>query len=410
MQALVANLPHGRKRRRVDQRLGHELDAVRRQNADDVGRGLGVGEERLRVGVVNVVARLVVASVLLGTRAREEAANGLLDDLLEGNVIGAARETDGARLDTLGLKVVEEELLNSLRAGGAAGTDIGTVAVKDAKEAARDHVKVDVEKQVINLGRGHVVYVKLAAPEAVLLGTPPREPHLEIGREARQGLGELENEGRAGAVIVDAGPGLDRVEMRADHDDVARVATLGLCNDVLRDALFNELRDLEVRRDSLARVEARLDGTARTLINQQGGNILDGVGQRERAGRQLGRVRIVNGDGNGAGGSSSLELASKGGLVGAHATLDEDDLALGVNVLRSVVGGRTASGPCRRVHNGQVDTLGTRARRVGQADGAEDLAVNGELLGRRLDKQGREILLSNLEALELLELAVDVVD
>ncbi len=54
-----------------------------------------------------------------------------------------------------------------------------------------------------------------------LLRAPEGEAHRALGRrKLRQALGDHEQGGDSGAVVVDAGAGLDRVEVGAEHDDV----------------------------------------------------------------------------------------------------------------------------------------------------------------------------------------------
>ena len=59
------------------------------------------------------------------------------------------------------------------------------------------------------------------------------------------GLRRLEHRGRAAAVVVDAGAGVDGVQVRADHDDVVGVAPRQLGDDVVGRRLTSERVCLE---------------------------------------------------------------------------------------------------------------------------------------------------------------------
>ena len=80
----------------------------------------------------------------------------------------------------------------------------------------------------VPLGRREAGDVERRADEARLLRAPPGEADL-VGRlHLLHGLGHLEDGRAARAVVVDAGPVEDGVEVTAHHDHVVGVAGLGL--------------------------------------------------------------------------------------------------------------------------------------------------------------------------------------
>src|SRR5690606_27882267 len=82
-------------------------------------------------------------------------------------------------------------------------------------------------------GGREVRHVVPRAEEVQLLGPPPGEAELVDGRQLGQGQGGLQDARAAAAVVVDAGTGGDAVEVRAEHDDVARVAGRGVGDHVV---------------------------------------------------------------------------------------------------------------------------------------------------------------------------------
>lgn len=90
------------------------------------------------------------------------------------------------------------------------------VAVKDTKVPARDHVEVEVGADFGELGGGEGRDVGFGAEEPVFFGAPPEESEFEGWAVVRGGGGEGEEEGGAAAVVVDAGAGLDGVEVGAE--------------------------------------------------------------------------------------------------------------------------------------------------------------------------------------------------
>ena len=101
-----------------------------------------------------------------------------------------------------------------------------------------DHVEVEVQGDLVALGLRQVVHVVRGADEVGLLRTPESEPDLVRHGDLRNLLGDLEDRRRPAAVVVDAGTGVDRVQVGANHHDVVRIASGRLGEDVVgrRDA------------------------------------------------------------------------------------------------------------------------------------------------------------------------------
>ncbi len=110
--------------------------------------------------------------------------------------------------------------------GGPGEPEGGAVAVVDEPHVVgrADHVEVEVQGDVGPLGVGQAGDVEVRADQARLLGAPPGEAHGVGGLDLAHLLGHLEDGRAARAVVVDAGTGEHRVEVGADHHDVAVVA------------------------------------------------------------------------------------------------------------------------------------------------------------------------------------------
>ena len=104
---------------------------------------------------------------------------------------------------------------------------VGVVAVIDEEDIVRraDHVEVEVERDLVELLLREVGDVVRRPDEVRLLSAPPREANGVLRLDLAQLLADLEQGGRAAAVVVDAGSSVDRVEVCAGHDDVVRVLT-----------------------------------------------------------------------------------------------------------------------------------------------------------------------------------------
>ena len=104
----------------------------------------------------------------------------------------------------------------------------GRVVVVDevARVGRADHVEVQVELDLVLLGRRQRGHVVLRAEQAELLGAPEAEPDVVPRRDAAggEGQGVLQDAGGAGAVVVDARAGRHGVEVGAGHHHVVRVA------------------------------------------------------------------------------------------------------------------------------------------------------------------------------------------
>lgn len=147
----AAGADHG-KMRLLNGHLGDQAGAVERQRSELVSGSTGIEEEEIRVDVVDVVAGLVVARVLLGQDAGLEEAEGLVEDGPEGGVVAAVGEDAGRDLDALGLEVVEVGLLDDLGAGRGDASVGAAVVVGDADAALGLHVEVEVGEDLVDLG------------------------------------------------------------------------------------------------------------------------------------------------------------------------------------------------------------------------------------------------------------------
>lgn len=400
---LAADNAHGA----VDGRLGDEVDAVNGQDAQHVSRSPGVGPDGVGHWVCDVVARLVVARVLLGAGAREETADRLEDLLLEGDVVSAAGEADGRHLQALLHEPLDKQPLDDLGSGGSTGRHLAGVAIKDSPETTRDHVKIDVSQKLVDLDGSEVSDVETGSPKTVLLSSPPRKTDLEVGGEVVERSRELQIHRRARAVVVDARADDDRVQVRAELEDVVGVAVLGLSKDVGGDSLLDQLDNGGVGNDLLSSLDPGAEFQARSLINERRGHVI-WARRGKGAGRQLRGAVVVDDNGHGAGGSGGSELAGKGGLVGAEATLNQDDFALDVEAL--VVGGGAPVGALGTHGERQGKTLLGGARGVGQGDGAVGGVVDGDGGCGGVGEESGEVLLPGVEALELGQLAKDPID
>ena len=154
-------------------------------------------------------------------------------------VVGAAVEGRRLRRQALVGEVVEEELLDLVRArrrpDRRGGGEVGRVAVVDEAHEVRraDHVEVEHRRDLRPLLRRQRGDVVLGAEQARLLGAEPDEADLVLRVHQPQLLGDLEDAGRARAVVVDAVAGADAVEVRADDDHLVRVAPARLGDHVL---------------------------------------------------------------------------------------------------------------------------------------------------------------------------------
>ena len=167
----------------------------------------------------------------------------------EGSVVGAVVERSRVGREPYRREVIDVELLDLVRPGRAAR---GAVA-DEADEVRRAvHVVVQVEVDLLPLGRRELARVVARADQTLFLRAPPREARavldhvvlvairivdVELSRELDR---DLEERRRAGAVVVDARPGKHRVEVSARHRDVVRVTDLCLGEDVRGLAILSD--------------------------------------------------------------------------------------------------------------------------------------------------------------------------
>lgn len=205
---------------------------------------------------------------------------------------------------------------------------VAEVHIVDGVDGA-NHVVVPVKANGVSLRLGQLSSVVERSDETALLSAPPNEADLVLeARVLLEGAGDLKESASTGAVVVNTGPGLDRVQVSAENNDVVRVALLGLGDDVPGLALIplgiDEKGDLE----GLTGLEALLPG---------GGNLerdkTDGHQQAQILGAQGGRTDVgarslvVENDTNGTRSLGKLELVGNG----ADTALDERELAGGID-------------------------------------------------------------------------------
>ena len=78
------------------------------------------------------------------------------------------------------------------------------------------------------------------------------------------------------------------------HNDIIRVSTLGLNENILRDPLFYDLRLLEVGLESLPSFQALFDSMTISLVDEATWHILIRVGCAERPGGGIRRDVVVD--------------------------------------------------------------------------------------------------------------------
>ena len=158
-----------------------------------LGAYLGVDEKCLRVGVVNGVASLVVARILLDTGSSVEASNRLAN-VHERLVVTSTGEACSCHVYALLLEMLDEELLNGCRSRRTREVESAAIAIEDTKVAAGNHVEVEVSEDVVGFCGVQVLRVVLGSKKAVLLRAPPCESDLVLDVESPERLSNLEDE------------------------------------------------------------------------------------------------------------------------------------------------------------------------------------------------------------------------
>ncbi len=166
-------------------------------DGDGVRDGLGRGLEGLLGEVGHVVGGGVVVGVVqradraaehrglllrlraVGARVEAAAGHAVVE---EGPIVAAAVELGGDEGDVLRLVVVLEQLLGLGGAGGAGQVEGVPVAVVDPEDVVRrgDHVEVEIQPDLLELGSRRDVRVVLRPEQPLLLGRPPGESDLVL--------------------------------------------------------------------------------------------------------------------------------------------------------------------------------------------------------------------------------------
>jgi hypothetical protein len=98
-----------------------------------------------------------------------------IQSLPEGSIITSIRQRNRYNLNSLARKVIHKDILRHLRALGRLGSIGAAVCVSDAKVTLRNHVEVEVHKEIVDVLDGQIRRVEFAAEEAFFFGTPPGE-------------------------------------------------------------------------------------------------------------------------------------------------------------------------------------------------------------------------------------------
>lgn len=217
---------------------------------------------------------------------------------------------------------------------------VAEVDIVDGVDGA-NHVVVPVKANGVSLRLGQLSSVVERSDETALLSAPPDEADLVLEtRVLLEGAGDLKESASTGAVVVNTGSSLDRIQVSTEDNDVVGVALLGLGDDVPGLALIPLGIDEESDLKGLAGLEALLPGGGNLERDKTNGHqqaqVLGAQGGRADVGA---RSLVVENDTNGTRSLGELELVRDG----ANTTLDERELAGGIDTF-PLVG--EASGAC----------------------------------------------------------------
>lgn len=421
----------------VDGREGVEADGIL---GDRVGNALGVEEEGIPGEVVDVVADEMVVgvesdtslaaeedSLLLGLEhlsTREDTTGG--DTVLdESGIVGTTVESLGDGLVAVDLVEVLEVLLDDIGTGGADDAVGGSITIvggvdvvgggnllhvrsfffflffyrqhRSVQEKFTHHVKVEVGPHLGELALGLVdlADIVVGAKLAKLLSTPPTEANGVLDLVLGESKSDIENTNGTGAVIVDAGAGLDGVGVGTHNQNVVVVTLDGLGNDVVVNPLLGESVDVEVDRD-VALSQGGNDGLTISQGDASNRGVVGGGGT-ESAGD--GALNVVVDEGSDRAGS--LGVGSLEGKV-AFASLDESDLA-------SDFGGVVLLDTSKIADNGDLAPFNGARWGVGHDEGGDGLAIDRES-GRALGVDLGEGLLEDVVVAGGLDGVVDPFD
>ena len=123
-----------------------------------MGCSLSVDGERLRVGVVDCVALLVVAGILLNAGTRVQTSYRL-SNVHERLVITAAGEASCGDIDTLLGHILDKKLLDHVRARSAGEVVGAAISIENTEVTTTNHVEVQVGEDVVRLGGVEILSV-----------------------------------------------------------------------------------------------------------------------------------------------------------------------------------------------------------------------------------------------------------
>lgn len=217
---------------------------------DGVGYALSAGDECTVVEVVDVIASLVVASIvwLASLSTEQDSFFGGLDtfgthedttsgdtDLEETLVVRSAVEGGGDGFLAVIGEEIDEGLFNEGGSIGSVGRwEGGSISVVDSIEVVggSQHIEVEVHNDLGCLFLWEVGSIVSGSEKTIFFSRPPRELDGVVNRELCESLGNFNLSDSTGSIIVDTRSSLDGVSMSTDANDLVLVTTLGGSKDV----------------------------------------------------------------------------------------------------------------------------------------------------------------------------------
>ncbi|KAI3476740.1 hypothetical protein L1887_61704 [Cichorium endivia] len=399
--------------------LGARAEAVerRRVERDGVRDGLGVDLKRLHGEVVDGVASRVVVGVVCDARLAAKQLGLLLGletlgtsvetassdaSVQERTVVAAAIEGSlDQRLFGDVLEKVKEHRLGLRRSGRAGGVEGAAIAVVHAQHIVGrgDHVKVEVDADLVLLLLRELADVVLGAQQAVLLGRPPGKADRVVDAVLGQILGDGEQRNRTGSVVVDSGTGGDAVRVRTQHEYLVLGAAARLGDDIVRGAVLDDALELHIGRHLFARSQTSRKSVTSLLVDAGDGH-KGALGRRSGAAkraRHIARRIVVDEHCSRLGRARACDLDAEC----ASASLNQCDLALDARGEVGLVTSEVVDG-----HEFEIVELAVG--RVGERVGLDRLVVDRHL-GRVLGVRRREGLQVHVVVVaRLAQLALDV--
>lgn len=183
-------------------------------------------------GDAAITLRLLLGLDVLGAGEQPAEGDAVFEELC---VVGAEVDLGAFRRRIAQLEVGAQQTLDGGRAGRPLQAEVGAIAVVDEVAVVRrtDHVDVQVGLDAPLLLIRQLRDVVGRANQPGLLGTPPGKTHFILRPGLTHQQCHFQQRGAAGPVVVDAGAFEHRIQMRADHDHVARVTAAGFGQQVV---------------------------------------------------------------------------------------------------------------------------------------------------------------------------------